>query len=206
LKRNAELSRRNQKRQYLVSGFVYCKRCGKRYQGGPQNKAPVYRYSARDPLVTEETCRNKAYDAAWLEEHVWAEVETMLMKPSVLLQEIERRKKSQPAVEEVEERLAAVSGRIGRIRDRETRLVTLYTYREIDDDVWKREKAKLDSEKSRLLKQRAAIERLARLAKEVHGDEALIRRFCKQAARNIKGFTFQDKMKAYPRFLQMSHV
>jgi len=75
LKRNKELSCRNAKRSYLLSGFIYCQRCGVRYQGqirkwkdnGKRHEQRYYRCSKSQRSFHPVTCDNGAINGPRIE-------------------------------------------------------------------------------------------------------------------------------------------
>lgn len=87
LKRNRELSRRNSKRQYLLSGYLFCK-CGRRYVGSTSsNKGGHTHYyccSGSSKRVSINPCPARSLRAEDLEDAVWAEVECALLNPQVI--------------------------------------------------------------------------------------------------------------------------
>ena len=96
LRQNREFSRRNSKRQYLLSGRIKCGACGRfKYSGGAfKNRGgedvPCYQCPGRmrehnhDP---QDRCRNGAYLGHKLEKLVWTSVIRALNDPSVFMAE-----------------------------------------------------------------------------------------------------------------------
>ncbi|GAH82392.1 unnamed protein product, partial [marine sediment metagenome] len=71
LEQNKRLSRRNSKRQYLLSGYVFCRQCGKRYRakstkpkkGENVKYVPYYECPGFDRIVSPTRCQNRRWNA-----------------------------------------------------------------------------------------------------------------------------------------------
>jgi site-specific DNA recombinase len=87
LSRNKELAARNQKLNYLLRGFVYCRRCGRKFYGASQHGKPYYRCAGRNSLLMEHRCDNTQVNAKWLENEVWSQISRIITSPEFLLQE-----------------------------------------------------------------------------------------------------------------------
>jgi len=93
LQRNKELSPRNSKRQYLLSGYVFCQRCGRRYCGGARPRGSesgikyhrYYRCPKGFKIISATPCRNRSWTADYLERVVWGQIDDLLSKPEVVL-------------------------------------------------------------------------------------------------------------------------
>ena len=85
LKRNKELLGRNAKHQYLLSGYVFCSRCGRRYQGHvskPKINGKVYEQTYYRCNRSEGiTCNNKPQNAQHLEDDVWTKPGDLQWRP-----------------------------------------------------------------------------------------------------------------------------
>ncbi|MES2930971.1 MAG: recombinase family protein [Patescibacteria group bacterium] len=92
LRSNFELSSRNTKNEYLLSGKIWCD-CGKRRAGeGPQQGKHLY-YRCTDrvksfPLQPE--CKEKGLNAKILDPLVWQGVANLMSSPELLLKQAER--------------------------------------------------------------------------------------------------------------------
>ena len=92
LDRNRELSPRNQKLSYLLTGRLYCKSCGRKYYGVPVHGKPYYRCSGRVRLLSDKRCTSKTINASNLDEAVWTEVAKALENPRTILAGLEQLK------------------------------------------------------------------------------------------------------------------
>jgi len=87
LKRNKELARRNRKRQYLLSGYIKCGYCGRRYIGSLSGYkgSPRYYCSGSYGKKPIPVCQGKTINANYIEGLVWGEVERALLNPDLLM-------------------------------------------------------------------------------------------------------------------------
>jgi site-specific DNA recombinase len=96
LRYNAEMARRNCKREYLLRGHVFCKNCGRKYQGAFkrfQTKVGVreyqyYRCTGNDNVFAPP-CHNPSWRCALLDDIVWREVNSILSNPQVIMNGVE---------------------------------------------------------------------------------------------------------------------
>ena len=87
LKRNKELALRNAKREYLLSGYVFCEKCGRRYLARKNTGTRSYYKCPK--------CKGKGLHSDWLETTIWLEVEKALSNPEVVLSGIQRLRNEQ---------------------------------------------------------------------------------------------------------------
>jgi len=112
LKTNAELSKRNIKRQYLLSGLLYCSQCGGRMGGHTIHGVPYYRCYRkgnpdRIPLNTDgqpQPCSCPEVKAEAIEPVVWDAICQLIRDPEFLIQELHRRDADNSERREVLER------------------------------------------------------------------------------------------------------
>jgi len=80
-----------------------------------------------------------------IERMVWEQVESILVKPDVIIAELERRRQAMNTNDSLEDKLRLVSKHIEDLHNREMRLIRLYTYSEFDDDSVRKEKSALNA-------------------------------------------------------------
>lgn len=91
LQRNKELSERRSKHEYLLKGYIFCQKCGRRYQGyvkkwkdnGKPNEARYYRCGNSLAIYKPEKCTNKQLNAKHIETEVWNLIGEIVSDPSV---------------------------------------------------------------------------------------------------------------------------
>lgn len=91
-KRNAQMSRRNRKRDYLfTNGMLRCRQCGSAMSGQWDGRSERLSYRCPRPKYHLETpCRGLIH-AASLETYVWEKIEAFLMQPALVAREVAQR-------------------------------------------------------------------------------------------------------------------
>lgn len=200
LRRNKELSPRHALRQYLLSGYVFCRRCGRRYCGGTipsRNKDGIeYRRYYRCPksftIISPTPCTNRSRNADYLERVVWEQIEELLSKPEVVLAGLKTR----------ENEVNQASFYSAELRTVETKL--RHAEKE-KDRVWKAFELTGDEAKfakeikdvmgriEELEKQKLELERRIEASKQAEVDIDSIKRCCELVRGNLADFTFENK-------------
>jgi site-specific DNA recombinase len=159
LRRNLELSRRAAKRDYLLSGHVFCGGCGRRLHGWWAGKRRYYACPGSRGSYSPERCDAHVVQADGIEAEVWDAVGQIVRQPELIMAEVERLSDHE-AMALVENRAAELEVRIRAVRNDEQRLVRLFGYGEIDESFileetrrFKKERAGLEEEKARLIAQ-----------------------------------------------------
>ena len=192
LQLNRAMAPRQQKHQYLLRGLILCKWCGRRYHGEPEHGYTYYRCSGRNKLASH--CRNQRLKAGNLEELVWGKVKEVLVKPELLIAELERMRQSHTQTQHLEDEVRLNQQRLEALDDAETKVVRLYTYlpnRDIDETV--KEITRLHAEQDKIKEEIDRLEKRIEQAKQVELNEAGIKHFCELARQNIENFTFDEK-------------
>jgi site-specific DNA recombinase len=148
-------------RTYELRGRMTCSVCGAsmvgqtlKVKGKPY---PYYRCRFAYDRLSGRRCDGRYVRAIDLEGGVWREVTAVLSRPSVVLAEYERARAADTKPDHAEER-DRLQREIASVKDREKRLVRLYTFGEIDDDT-------VRSEGEELRRRRQVLEeRLSALA------------------------------------------
>jgi site-specific DNA recombinase len=124
-------------RTYELRGRMTCGVCGAsmvgqtlKVKGKPY---PYYRCRFAYDRLSGRRCDGRYVRALDLEGGVWREVTAVLSRPSVVLAEYERARAADIKPDHAEER-DRLEREIAGLKDREKRLVRLYTFGEIDDD------------------------------------------------------------------------
>ena len=194
LRANRSMAPRAQKHRYLLRGLVWCKWCGRRYHGEPEHGYRYYRCSGRNKLLSPTPCRNQRLQADHLEELVWGKVKEVLLKPELVIAELERMKESHTEAQHLEDEVRLNRERIKALGEAETRVIRLYTYlpgRDIDETV--KEVKRLQAEQDKVKEEIARLEKRIEEAKHIELNEAGIKYFCELARQNIENFNFDEK-------------
>lgn len=197
LRVNMELAPRNQKYQWLLRAFVWCKWCGRRYHGNPEHDHRFYRCSGRARLVSAIPCRNRQISADWLEEKAWQEVKSILLKPELILAELRRKRALKTETNHLEEELELNKKRFETLDEAETRRLRIYLYAGGSEEKFVQEWRRMGAEKQRLEGQIAELEKRIEEARRAEIDEVNIERFFEIARQNLEDFTFDDKRLAF---------
>jgi site-specific DNA recombinase len=203
LKRNKELAIRNARRQYFLSGYIFC-RCGARYIGyvkkwkdnGKPNEQRYYRCGNSQSIASPNRCDNRQLNAPQVEGEVWAQIEKLLTKPELVLAELgkkeaEARKNSQQygrwldALRGVEARLKNVE----RQKDRAWKAFELTG----DEERFKCDIAQADDAKKALGEQKAELERAIQDFEQAQIDIANVKKACELVKANLDNITYEVK-------------
>ena len=75
LQRNKELGKRNAKHDYLLSGYIYCSECGRRYIGSVNHGTRYYHCPQSSWKQSLNPCGGKSQRAESIETMVWLEID-----------------------------------------------------------------------------------------------------------------------------------
>ncbi len=135
LKTNAELSKRNTKREYLLSGLLYCSKCGGRIGGHTIHAIPYYRCYRKgnpdrvplDPEGRPQPCLCPEIKTEVIEPVVWDTIYQLVKNSDFLIQELRRRNDDNSQTKEIMEReLQLCEARLKAIPEEPRRLVEGY--------------------------------------------------------------------------------
>jgi len=202
LARNVTLSKRNSRRQYLLSGFLYCGKCGRRFAGTAQRykgsgKEQRYYYCTGRLKVSKEIpCTAKKMNAELVEDQLWDKVKNVMTEPEMILAEISRRQREAQDHDIWRQHIKDIENRLEANQRQQARLVTLYRYGEIDEDYILPETRKVKNEQKMLEVDKARIEAQLNASIPSSDQVALLKEYCHRAAVNIERFSFEDKRQA----------
>jgi len=196
LQRNSAFAQRNTRRQYLLSGFIWCGECDRRIRAHCASRHGPRYYDCRGSdycnYYPGEPCQLKAIRADAAEEAVWGKVAEVLQHPELVLAELERLSQEDSRLV-IEERLVENQGRLKSLRGREHRLIVQFEYGEIDEPYLrtrmagvKAQQHEFEDERVRLLKQK---DEMPSLETARAGLSQLLGRI----GANLEAFTYEDK-------------
>lgn len=192
LDRNRELSPRNQKLSYLLSGRLFCKSCGRRYYGVPVHGKPYYRCSGRVRLISDKRCTSKTINASKLDEAVWAEVAKALENPSIILAGLQQSEDGINQESFLEEELDHTVKRLKALNKEQEQLLQ-WAIKGFPEDIVVKENEKINREKTELHRTIQETEKKLEHTKESHIDFEKIEDFCKIASQNLADFGYAEK-------------
>lgn len=147
------------KRHYMLRGRLRCGLCQSTMVGQTLNaKAtpyPYYRCRHVYDRSSSRQCAGRYVPAEALEQGIWAEIRRVLTAPEVVLRE------QQQAVQRVvdADELGALETQLASLRKREERLVRLYGYGDVDNDVVRAELVEVRRQREMLTEETEALAR-----------------------------------------------
>jgi site-specific DNA recombinase len=202
LERNAELAGRNTKREYLLSGLLYCSRCGGRMGGHTMRDIAYYhchRKSKPDnvPLKPDgrpRPCSCPEVRADAVEPVVWDTICQLIRDPDFLIQEIHRRNTDDSPTKEILEReLQLCQTRLKAIPDEQRRLVEGYRKGLYADFMMREDMELIQKEQGELEKRKAELEGQLAQRRLTEGQEARIRSFAEKIGAGLDALDFPGR-------------
>jgi len=136
------LSTRNSKREYLLSGLIYCESCNCKMSGECYtNRYYICANGRRKHL--DKDCPSRSIKGEYIEDAVWTEISRLLKNPSLLKQSIIQSEKTSSTKNNFNE----LSGMLKEKETEEERLLDLYQLGKVDINKLNARIEKLNSEK-----------------------------------------------------------
>jgi site-specific DNA recombinase len=196
LARNKELSRRNSKRNYLLSGHLRCRRCGNVYVGLVKKRKDIwekfYRCRGRLRDISLTPCKNKGYKADNLESVIWQQTESLLSQPELVLFELQRRQQNLEGGGFLERDLETVKEQLAN-REKQKERIHRAFYVTGDEEIFRRDIAMVTEEINALLQEKSNLEKKIEASKEFHMDVEGIKRACELVRQNLRSISFEEK-------------
>jgi len=211
LKRNKELSLRNRKREYLLSGYIFC-HCGTRFQGyvkkwkdnGKPHSQRYYRCGKSQSIVTPERYLNRQLHAPKTEDAIWRQIEMRLSKPEMLLQALELKGNEAKQLTTMQNRLAQARSQLENRKKQRERIWRAFELTG-DEDSFKKDVERLDHEMQALENEKSELEQKVEGYQHYDIDAKRVKEACKLYSDNLKNMTYQEKRLALEA-LQISIV
>jgi site-specific DNA recombinase len=181
--RNKELASRCRKEGYLLSGYIKCGRCGRAYWGcikrsrGRKTVLKFYHCSGKYERLTPLLCDNQNLNAQWLEKVVWAEVEKVILKPEIVIAQVEAASKAANSADSLAQKLDRIDTQLKHLAKRQARISLVFQYSG-DESQLKTDMAAVKAERERLLAEKANIEALMANQNEVEEQKLGMVAFC----------------------------
>jgi len=202
LKTNAELSKRNTKRQYLLSGLLYCSQYGGRMGGHAIHGIPYYRcYRKGDPdrvpLGADgrpQLCSCPEIKTEAVELEVWNTIYQLIENPDFLIQELHRRNADNSQTKEILEReLQLCQVRLKAIPEEQRRLVEGYRKGLYADFMMREDMELIQKEQGELEKRKAELERQLAQRFLTQNQESHIRNLAEKISLGLNNLDFTGK-------------
>jgi len=200
LKRNRELSSRNAKRPYLLSGYVFCARCGRRYQGyvkkwkdnGKPHEQRYYRCGASQTIVDPNPCGNRQLHAPSLEKTVWEQIEALLSQPQVVLTELQKRQDEIGQTNLLERHLQTVRARLSH-KEKEKERIHRAFYVTGDEQRFLKDIAGLAEETKALEEEKTELENRIGANRRLEVDMERAKEACELVRSNLGALSIEDR-------------
>jgi site-specific DNA recombinase len=199
LEKNTELSRRNTKREYLLSGLLYCSRCGGRMGGHTMHGFAYYhcyRKSNPDniPLKQDgesQPCSCPNVRAEMIEPVVWNTIYQLIKNPDFLIEELRKRNVDNSQTKEILEReLRLCRERLKAIPDEQLRLVEGYRKGLYADFMMHEDMELIKKEQADVEKRKVELERRLTQKQLTESQETRIRSFTKKINAGLNTLDF----------------
>lgn len=202
LTQNAELSTRNTKRDYLLSGLLYCSQCDGRMGGHTVHGIPYYRCYRkgnpdRVPLSPDgkpQPCSCPEVKSEAIEPVVWDTICQLIKDPDFLIQELHRRNADNSETREILKReLQLCQVRLKAIPEEQKRLVEGYRKGLYADFMMREDMEIIQEEQSELEKRKVELERQLAMRLLTRDHEEQIRSLAEKISAGINSLDFAGK-------------
>jgi site-specific DNA recombinase len=166
LKSNRYMSPRNTRRSYLLRGLIKCGVCGLTFCGVTMNSGPYYRCNGRQFArgvygATGQRCPSKLINGSYVEQRVWADIETFLRNPGEILEWLRQRLQLDGEEQQRRERdLERLRGLLEQKSEERDRILGLFRRGRIDETTLDKQMDEIEKESAGL---RAEIEAESRV-------------------------------------------
>jgi len=192
LDRNRELSPRNQKLSYLLSGKLFCKTCGRKYYGVPMHGKAYYRCSGRIGLLVDKRCTSKTVNASKLDGTIWAEIVKILKQPRTVLAGLQLLEDGMNQEALLENDLDCIRKKLKAL-DREQEQLLQWALKGFPESIVIKDNEKLNRERARLQCELSETEQRLEKTKESHINVEKLDEFCKIVSQKLEDFSYAEK-------------
>ncbi|MBA7582844.1 hypothetical protein ES708_24782 [subsurface metagenome] len=192
LDRNRELSPRNQKLDYLLTGRIFCKQCGRKLYGVPMHGKPYYRCSGRIKLLNDKRCTSKTVNAGRLDEAVWNGVARALRNPRTILAGLEELRSKANKEDFLDGEINQITRRL-RTLDREQERLLQWALKGFPEETVIKENEKINRERVELRQRIGELEKNLKQARDSNVDLERLEEFCRVASQNLLEFGHADR-------------
>ena len=199
LTKNAELAKRNTKREYLLSGLLYCPECSGRMGGCTIHGVTYYRcYRKRNsdsvPLGSDgkpQPCSCPHIRADAIEPVVWDTISELIKDPDILIEELRRRNKDNSQTKQILEReLQLCQARLKAIPEEQKRLVEGYRKGLYSDFMMREDMEAIQKEQAELEKRKLELDRQLTQRNLTENQEAQIRSLMEKISTGLDSLDF----------------
>ena len=202
LDKNARLSKRNTKRQYLLSSLLYCSLCGGRMGGHAIHGIPYYRCYRRGnpdrfpigPDGKSQPCSCPETKTELIESEVWNTICRLIKDPDLLIQELHRQYSDNSQTKEIlEQELQLYQTRLKAIPGEQRRLVEGYRKGLYADFMMREEREVIQKEQAELERRKAELEKHLSQRLLTISQEMNIRKISEKIKMGLNNLNFNGK-------------
>jgi len=192
LARNRELSRRNTKRQYLLSGLLTCGNCGFKLIARSTAGRSYYCCSSKSGNNRPKLCFAKNIRGDSLETVVWDSVSRLLSQPQLIIEQVKKRGQANPTAY-LEANLDRVCQALGRKKVEADRMLDAYKIGAIDLPTLKQKMDEIKKEEAGLTEENLRLEKELNKAEAQELNEEKLYQFCQSLPTTLANLSFEDK-------------
>jgi len=204
LAENRKDALRNTRRQYLLSGHLFCRKCGQRYYAYFKSerrngkRLEHRRYRCSTSLRTVEPvhrCHNKGWSANLLEQLIWEQVEHVLDKPELIVSEIEKHQQESNQIGVSEAELRQLERQLKAL-DREQEQLLQWALKGFPEQTIVNENKRINQKRSILQAQKAELEKQVKASQEAVISLPKLGRFVELVREKLSTLDFETKRMA----------
>lgn len=184
LKRNKELSLRNARREYLLSGYIFCEACGRRYLARKSSDTRSYYRCPR--------CKGKGLNAEKIELAVWNKIEEALASPEMVLTGIELLRNEQGSENRYERELGGIDSTLRHLEREKDRAWKAFMLTG-DEERFTSEIKGITSRMNELKERKVDLENKLEQIKHTETDVEAIKQYCETVRYGMDTLSFGDK-------------
>ena len=201
---NKEKAARNMKREYLLRGHIFCRRCGRAYYGcvtkdrfdSERLLTRRYRCSGKLRMVEPiNRCSNRSWKAANLEDLVWQNIERVLDKPELIIAEIEKQRQDASQLGIFEAELQQVERQLKAL-DREQEQLLQWALKGFPENQVIAENKRLNAGRTALQARKAELEAQIKASQDAATSLPKLERFVELVRQKLTTLDFEAKRQA----------
>jgi site-specific DNA recombinase len=186
LKRNKELASRNARRQYLLSGYVFCESCGRRFTAHSNGRNSYY---------SCPVCRDRRLNNKYLETAVWEKIEQLISTPEMVMSGVEMLRREANNDETYHKELERIEARLRHMKKEKDRAWKGFEITG-DEEKFTHEIKNIMSTMDELEKQKAELLNRIETAEQAETNIKTIKDYCDLVRHNLGNLSFMEKREA----------
>lgn len=185
LKRNKELALRNARREYLLSGYIFCGNCGKHFTARKKTQHSYY---------SCPKCKDRSLNVSKIETSVWQEIEEAVSNPEVVLVGVEELQKEQARGNVYREELERIEGVLRHLTKEKDRVWKAFELTG-DEPKFTLEVTSIMSRIEEAERQKLELQERIESVSRNDIDIKAIQQYHEEVSQNIGSLSFNDKRK-----------